>query len=204
MGLQMGIGRLWKRTGKGMGPNMRLMAILAIMTATMTSPSQGGLSGTSLWSLSSVAGSSSSVAGTSSSSGCELAERDADFGQDYYSWTSESSVRECQNKCEEDRTKCLGITYVANIRRNCALYDTFGIEEGVKKRNQDSYLCFPPNASSGGWKPKFLSAGSGISAISNSGGIGASSPLVLGIFARQETDQAIAAFAPLAGVRTVA
>merc|ERR1711894_779451 len=122
MGLQMGIGRLWKRTGKGMGPNMRLMAILAIMTATMTSPSQGGLSGTSLWS-------SSSVAGTSSSSGCELAERDADFGQDYYSWTSESSVRECQNKCEEDRTKCLGITYVTNIRRNCALYDTLGLRK---------------------------------------------------------------------------
>merc|ERR1712018_1092550 len=39
---KMGTGRLWKRTGKGMGPDMRLMAILAIMTATMTSPSSQG------------------------------------------------------------------------------------------------------------------------------------------------------------------
>jgi len=42
---------------------MRLMAILAIMTATMTSPSQGGLSGTSLWSSSSVAGILSAFSG---------------------------------------------------------------------------------------------------------------------------------------------
>merc|ERR1712080_749157 len=93
---------------------------------------------------------------------CHLAERDADFGQDYYSWTSVGSLRECQNKCL-DRNDwdqfCSGFTYVHNNRRNCALYEHDGIEEGVKRRGQDSYLCFAPVVSSGGWEPKFLSAG---------------------------------------------
>merc|ERR1712080_511339 len=94
--------------------------------------------------------------------GCYLAERDADFGQDYYSWTSVGSLRECQNKCL-DRNDCMGFTYVHNNRRNCALYDADGIEEGVKRGGQDSYDCSPATHAAGGWKPKFLSAGSGTS-----------------------------------------
>merc|ERR1711890_145718 len=98
--------------------------------------------------------------------GCYLAERDADFGQDYYSWTSVGSLRECQNKCLDRKDWdqfCIGFTYVHNNRRNCALYDHAGIEEGVKRRGQDSYKCTCGSCAptAGGWKPNFLSAGSG-------------------------------------------
>lgn len=115
--------------------------------------------------------------------GCRLVGRDSDFGQDYYDWISVRSLRACQNKCLDLNEPCSGFTYVHNNRKNCALYDVGGVEEGVKRRNQDSYLCecvancsppCPTCYASGGRMPRFLSAGSGISDLSSGGGIGGS------------------------------
>jgi len=69
-----------------------------------------------------------------------LEKRNADYGEDYISWTSVRSLSECQRKCETDYY-CAGFTWVKDSRRNCALYDKEGTLEGVGRRNQDSYYC---------------------------------------------------------------
>jgi len=73
---------------------------------------------------------------------CKLIQRDADFGQDYYSWTNVASKSQCQNKCKNDYPSCAGFTWVHNNPRSCALYYAEGTEEGVERIGQDSYLCY--------------------------------------------------------------
>jgi len=64
-----------------------------------------------------------------------------DYGEDYFSWISVSSLSQCQRQCES-KNNCFGITWVKNGNRNCALYDRPGIQSGVARRGQDSYYCY--------------------------------------------------------------
>jgi len=70
-----------------------------------------------------------------------LGKRNGDYGEDYKSWTSVSSLSECQRKCESSSDWCAGITWIKNSRRNCRLYDYQGTRDGVGTTNQDSYYC---------------------------------------------------------------
>jgi len=70
-----------------------------------------------------------------------LGKRNGGYGEDYKSWTSVSSLSECQRKCESSSDWCAGITWVKNSRRNCRLYDYQGTRDGVGTTNQDSYYC---------------------------------------------------------------
>jgi len=116
-----------------------------------------------------------------------LTGRNRDYGNDYKRWEyNVRSLSECQRKCESSSDWCRGITWVKDSSRNCALYDSYGVEEGVGRRNQDSYECrgCPPcpnlradeycvcPAASGGVLTRWGSSTAATSAVSNSGRFG--------------------------------
>jgi len=108
---------------------------------------------------------------------CTLYGTNYDHGQDYMSWTGVSSLRRCQDKCKTTYN-CNGITWVKNSWRNCALYDRRGTQSGVRRNQQDSYMC-----NSGG-TPNFISPGS-----SDEGTCSRSRPPVPGVFCLNERDR---------------
>merc|ERR1712080_374056 len=73
---------------------------------------------------------------------CHLKGENYDFGQDYLSWDHATDLSDCFEKCSATLINpCHGITWVHNARRNCALYGSNGVRQGVNRRGQDSYTC---------------------------------------------------------------
>merc|ERR1712059_32382 len=62
---------------------------------------------------------------------------------DYFSWSHESNINACENKCLY-YSECRGLTWVGdswNYAKNCALYDVKATQDGTLRNDQYSYMC---------------------------------------------------------------
>lgn len=90
--------------------------------------------------------------------------RNADFGENYLSLTSESSLSQCLDECLYS-VDCDAITWDKYSNRNCALYERVETYEEKTIEGYDSYYCEEVQANSGGWISNQATALGGISGV---------------------------------------
>jgi len=90
--------------------------------------------------------------------------RNTDYGENYLSLTSESSLSQCLDKCLYT-VDCDAITWDKySINRNCALYESVEIYEEARE-GYDSYYCTNVQACAGCWETNQATAAAGTSGV---------------------------------------